>query len=188
MTFSINKPVNPESRLWVQNNLKQPSLLSDASTAAFTTLELRPTSNARIWLEHTACSGEGRHTSLTCTASVSHTHTHKQILTMHARLCPSAPRFLCQWVYISCSLWMFSEQHEVQTPLTERHSDVHRHIKRFVFTLFGFTLFFVSCLFLFLSLDLSLKRKPSEKQKKDAWVGVRPNHEGNTVRGQYRAV
>lgn len=93
--------------------------------------------------------GEGdTHLSHALHLSHTHTRTHKQILSMHARLCPSAPKFLCQWVYISSSLWMFSEQREVQSPLTERHSDVHRHIKRFVFTLFGFTLFFASCRFL----------------------------------------
>lgn len=43
---------------------------------------------------------------------------------------------------------MFSQQRAAQSLLTECHSDVHRHIKRFVFTLFGFTLFFVSCHFL----------------------------------------
>lgn len=61
---------------------------------------------------------------------------------------------------------MFSQQRAVQSLLTECHSDVHRHIKRFVFTLFGFTLFFVSCHFLVLSRDLFLKRQPSEKRKK----------------------
>lgn len=90
---------------------------------------------------------------------------------MHARLCPSAPRFLCQWVYISSSLWMFSEQHEVQSPLTERHSDVHRHIKRFVFTLFGFTLFFVSCHFLVFEPRCVFKEKTQWKTKRGCTGG-----------------
>lgn len=58
MTSSTNEPVNLRSRVWVQSSLKQPSLLNDASTSCFATLELRPTSNAGILLQHIPSSRE----------------------------------------------------------------------------------------------------------------------------------
>lgn len=68
---------------------------------------------------------------------------------------------------------MFSRRRAVQPLLTERHSDVHRHIKCFVFTLFGFTLFFVSCHFSCFEL-WSVQR--DNLVKKNSLLGARLNH------------
>lgn len=59
---------------------------------------------------------------------------------------------------------MFSQQWAVQSLLTECRSDVHRHIKRFVFTLFGFTLFFVSCHFWCFERQTVQRDNPSERR------------------------
>lgn len=59
---------------------------------------------------------------------------------------------------------MFSQQWAVQSLLIECRSDVHRHIKHFVFTLFGFTLFFVSCHFWCFEQQTVQRDNPSERR------------------------
>lgn len=91
---------------------------------------------------------------------------------------------------------MLSEQHGAQSWLTERHSNVHRHIKRFVFYSVRFSsrvffFLFLSCHFLVLCFDLSLKRrwwkeKKMKEKKKTALVVVRLNRDGATGRGHTR--
>lgn len=156
-TSSINEPVNLRSRLWVQCSLRQPSLLNDASTHP--PLLLSPGAKANLKRKDNASTHSqlwGKTHISTSPHRLSHTH-RKHILTIHPQLCLSAPRFSCQWVYIFSPLWMFSRRRAVQSLLTECHSDVHRHVKHFVFTLFGFTLSFVPCHFLVLSPDLFFK-------------------------------
>lgn len=63
---------------------------------------------------------------------------------------------------------MFSQQWAVQSLLTECRSDVHRHIKRFVFTLFGFTLFFVSCHFWCFEQQTVQRDNPSERRASES--------------------
>lgn len=144
----------------------------------FSTLKLRPTSNARIMLRHTRCS---RGDTLLHMRNVSHIHT-KHILTIHPQLLPdfhvsrfiSFPHFGC-----SVSSERLSRCWQSVTPMFTGTSSV-------LFLLCLVSLCF-SChvIFLFWATICS-KRQPSEKE---LTMGVRLNHVKTTRgRGHSQAV
>lgn len=132
--------------------------------------------------------GEGD-THLSHALHLSHTHTHTNRYSVCMPDC--APARLDFYVsgfisplHFGCSVSSvrFSRRWRSVTPMFTGTSSV-------LFLLCLVSLCFSRrVIFSFLSLDPSLKRKPGEKQqkKKDARVGVRLNHEGNTARGQSR--